>query len=163
MMDAIFNKDSQRFRSDAFDQASVLVYRKTRLGTARLNENILPTYNEEEQYLTTHPIHGAKHHSLIKQHDRTDLGTTGCVLAAATSAAAVVATGGLALIVAGPSILGAASGISHGKELDQKIEKLEEGAAREFKAGCLDYKIKRLIAKGKLPVDDAIDVVRRFR
>jgi hypothetical protein len=154
VIDHIFDKSTKRVNETTGLALSQLAFNKSSMTDLnKFKEHVVPNAEQVNQYAKTHPAYAMEYRQC--GHDRLN-GLGNAISGGVTvlgSLAAAPHTGGISL---GGVITGAktyAEGLSKISTGNAKKENLLDFAKLEFTSGCLDYKLKRLIAKDKLDME----------
>jgi hypothetical protein len=162
VIDHIFDKNNKRLNESAFRSVTHRAWQSSDITDAdKFFEHITPDEDQIIEYAKTHPLHKTNFKNAVQEIDRGLLTATGSTIAATTAIAAAPATGGLSVLLApaAAGLIGGGVGASQIKSGETKLIGLVESVFPEFRASCLNYKVKRLIAKDKLNIKDLVSEV----
>jgi hypothetical protein len=153
----------KRLNMDNVNKIYGLTYRKSRMNNPKFDDHVLPSSYDYTQYHEKHPIHAQNLKTLKSElTEKTIMNGAAC---AAGFGAMVVATGGLALLLGGVATeAAAAKQCLNVKQMeDKKAFYRANTVVPDLYSKCLDFKLKRMIAKGKIEAAEAAEVVRHYR
>lgn len=166
VFDCIFDRSNKRLQDDGFDDIKNFAFTRSSMTNGeKFCDHVFPDKDQIEEYTKTHPCHYTEYKLIGKEKNRGLFTTLGATIATGVAVVAIPVTAGLSALLL-PIAGGAttyASGVSQMLGAKEREAELIRRVAPEFQSGCLDYKLKRLIAKGKIEAGEAIEVIKHYK
>lgn len=165
VINCIWDRINNRLCSDSIQEIANFNCSRSSMTADKYNSNVLPNKDEIERYVKTHPVHKDEYRSIMSTRIGAKVTGGGAGIGLMICALTAPATAGLSffaapLLTAGTAWGGAMIAKDQTyKQVDRLINKIDP----EFRAFCANYKLKRLIAKGKINVPEVLNILKKYK
>lgn len=159
-------KGTNDIHQDATEEFSNLIWINSKItSSAKLHDHVQPKDRELFEYVKKHPSYKHNFEDLKTQRTTGFLGAFGAATIAIVSLAAMPVTAGAsaALLAGVAGASGVAAGASSSGNATNSLNDLMRRARTEFGISCMNYKLKRLIAKSRIEVSEVVNIINRYK